>query len=483
MLSLTEYARADAHELMRWVRRGEVSTQELSRCALRAIDALDPQLNFMVSRSVGADALPAPGTERAAFHGLPFLAKSNGGTRGQPMAMASRLAHGLVSPHDSEFVRRLRATGIALLGSTNVPEFGSSPTTESVLHGPARNPWNLAHSCGGSSGGSSAAVAAGVVPVAQSTDGGGSIRTPAHCCGVFGLKPSRGRNPSGPGGQGGPFGIGCAHVATRSVRDSAAFLDATAGDEPGALYRCVPPERPFADEVGRSPGRLRVALWTGSPSGVGMDPACTEAVIHAARHLAALGHAVEEASPPLPWEDFVQAMLDLWSLGFPLAVAELAQLSGRSPGLDTLESSSLRLWQHGLELTPERIERSTRTMHRIVCELDRFLQRFDVVLSAVDIRPAPRLGEIDANGPWVNARAWFDAAVTQFCPHTPLYNFGGQPAMAVPWSRSPAGLPVGVQFAAQWGGEAVLLRLAAQLEATHPWADNLAPLHAARLEN
>lgn len=483
MLTLAEYASYDAIGLMDLVRRGDTTPRELRDCALAAIEALNPRLNFVVSRS-NADAAAALAAPRddAPFAGLPFLVKEGVGMKGQPAMLASRLAPDLLADSDTELVLRLKRAGVVILGSTAAPELGNAPTTESVLHGPTRNPWNPDHMTGGSSGGASAAVAAGVVPVAQSSDGGGSIRTPAHCCGVLGLKPTRGRTPQGPKSFGGFFGLGIAHVTTRSVRDSAAFLDILQGDEPGALYRVGPPSRPFLQEVGADPGHLRIAISTLSPSGVTTDPECAAAVVEAANLCATLGHEVRDASLPYDWERFRAAFVDVWCAGFPFAVAALESATGRKAGPDTLETANLATLAHGRQLTMEQLGRSALQLYLIARDVERFFGDVDVFLAPVDLTPAPKLGVIDANGPHRTMLDWFDAAIGQFAAFVPIFNATGQPAMSMPLAMSGAGLPIGVQAAARVGDEATLFRLAAQLESARPWRDRRPALHAASVK-
>lgn len=364
-----------------------------------------------------------------------------------------------------------------MLGSTTAPEFGNSPTTESLAHGPSRNPWNQAHSTGGSSGGASAAVAAGVVPVAQSSDGGGSIRTPAHCCGVVGLKPTRGRTPNGPDGYGGLFGLGVAHVTSRSVRDTAAFLDVLQGDDPGALYRIGAPQRPFLSEVGANPGRLRIAYSSVSPSGHATHPDCAAAALNAARLCAELGHHVEEAAPVYDWETFRNAFCDLWATHLPYAVRQLEAATGQVATPDTLETANWVTLAHGRQLSVEQLARSAATLHQLSRTVEPFFAGYDVLLTPVDLTPAPRLGVVDANGPHRTVFDWFDAAIGRFAAFVPVFNVTGQPAISLPLALSAEGLPVGVHFAARVGEEATLLRLAAQLEAARPWAARRPAVH------
>lgn len=483
MLKFSDYASRDALGLMELLRRREVSAKELHDTALTAIEALNPRLNFLVSRAeADAAAALAALADQAPFSGLPFLVKEGVGMKGQPAAMASRLARDLRCDADVELVSRLRRAGVVILGSTTVPEFGSSPTTEPLLHGPARNPWNPEHSTGGSSGGASAAVAAGIVPVAQSSDGGGSIRTPAHCCGVVGLKPTRGRTPVGPNGYGGMFGMTTGHVTTRSVRDSAAFLDVLQGTEHGAVYRIGSPQRPYLQEAGTDPGRLRIAFSTTSPSGIPAHADCVLAVNEAAHLCGDLGHHVEEAAPAYDWETFQAAFRDMWATIPPFSVATLEAATGLKAGADTLESTNLLILEHGRRLSTEQIGRSAARLFQIARDVEMFFELWDVLITPVSLTPAPRLGVIDANGPHQTTADWFDMAIGRFAAFTPIFNASGQPAMSLPLAMSSQGLPIGVQFAARVGDEATLFRLAGQLEAARPWAQRKPPLHVRTLD-
>lgn len=481
MLTFSDYAAYDALGLMDLLHRKQVSSRELHDTAIAAIEALHPELNFLISwNEADAAATLAKPLAGAPFAGLPFLVKEAVGMKGQPAVMASRLAQGMRCEADGELVTRLRRAGVIILGSTAGPEFGNAPTTESVLHGPVHNPWNPGRMVGGSSGGASAAVAAGVVPVAQSSDGGGSIRTPAHCCGVFGLKPTRGRTPVGPKSNGGYFGLSVPHVTTRSVRDAAAFLDVLHGDEPGALYRTAPPQRPYLQEVGMEPGRLRLAFSTASPSGEAVHPECIAAVLQTAQLCESLGHYVEDIPLIYDWEKFRTAFADVWCMSMPLAVAAIEAASGRAAGPDTMESSNLAILHHGRSLGAEQICRSAALLYSIARDVEHFFQQWDAVITPVNLMPAPRLGMINANGACQDMLDWFDLAISRFAAFTPIFNVTGQPAMSVPLAMSGEGVPIGVQFAAKVGEEALLIRLAAQLEAARPWRERQPMVHIAK---
>ena len=472
-----EYAAYDALGLKALLDKGEVSARELHDIAINAIDSLNPKLNFLIASSPDeAQRALAEMDLTQAFAGIPFLMKEGVGMAGQPAVMGARMGKDYLCQQDSELVRRLKRTGIVTLGSTNTPEFGSSPTTESVFHGPARNPWHLDHSTGGSSGGASAAVAAGIVPMAQSSDGGGSIRTPAHCCGVFGLLPTRGRTPNGPNSYGASFGIARSHVTTRSVRDSAAMLDQLQGSEPGALFRVAPPQRLFFDEVGMDPGRLRVAFSTINPSGEAVHPDCIAAVEKAVKLCEDLGHDVAEAAPAYGWDKFSKAFSDNWNFILVNSVEKLEQATGRQAGPDTLEKSTLIGLALGQLLTPQQIHGLLMDLYYISRDTERFFEDRDILITPTCATPAPLLGEIDSNAEGLTGEDFYHRAVAQFAPFTAIFNASGQPAMSVPLHQSTEGLPVGIQCAARFGDEATLIRLAAQFEQACPWVNRRPPI-------
>ncbi len=458
MLTHKEYASYDALGLKSLVDAGDVSARELFDIAQDAIQELNPTLNFLV-----ADAPEESNRALKRFDqqlplsGVPVLVKEGVGMSGQSLEMGCRLGKGALCGADSEIVRRLKETGVVILGSTNACELGSAATTESVLHGPARNPWNLNHSTGGSSGGSASAVAAGVVP------------TPAHCCGVFGLMPTRGRNPIGPAISGGPLCVLRNHVITRTVRDSAMMLDHLHGPEFGSRYDVSPPDRPFLQALQTPASPLRIAFSSESPSGVPAQSDCVDAVFNTAKLCEELGHHVEEARPCYSWDSLLQAFQDYWSLSIPARVQALEKATGKKAGADNLEASTRALLTHGQQLTGERLAASWIELHAIAQIIDNFFSRYDVFITPTCLTPAPILGSINSDKSGITLSEWFDQNISQFAPFTPVFNVTGHPAVSVPLHQSNAGLPVGVQCIGHRGAEATLLRLAAQLEQANPW--------------
>jgi amidase len=401
-----------------------------------------------------------------------------------------------VPDHDAEMVQRYRAAGLIFLGKTNAPEFGLVPYTEPELFGPSYNPWDVGRNTGGSSGGAAAAVAARVVPMAHGNDGGGSIRIPASCCGLFGLKPTRGRNPIGPDIGEAWHGMSCDHVLTRTVRDSAAMLDATAGPDVGAPYYAPPPPRPFLDQVGVDPGKLRIAYTTEPLLPATVHPDCVAAVESAAQLCEALGHEVELAAPQIDGRAFGVAFFttvcgETWT-----DIQEVGEMLGRKPTAADFEPSTWAVGLLGKQLSASHFNRAIRDWRLICRQVGAFFEGYDVLLTPTLATPPPRTGELQPQGAelaaakflgrlnsgWlIKAFAGIEALVDQvfaFIPFTPLFNATGQPAMSVPLYWNEERLPIGVQFVGQYAEEATLFRLAAQLEEARPWAERVPPVHA-----
>jgi amidase len=378
-----------------------------------------------------------------------------------------------------------------LFGTCNAPEFGLLAHTEPVLHGPARNPWNPDHTPGGSSGGSAAAVAARIVPAAHGNDGGGSIRIPSSACGLFGLKPTRGRISLGPSVGEAWMGFVTEGVLTRSVRDSAALLDVLSGPAAGDPYAAPAQRRPFAAELGVPPGRLRVAFTDRSLFGHGTDPECSAAVQDSARLLATLGHEVDEAHPPVRREELVMAYLHVVAASTAADVALAARRTGRRPGADTLEAETLALAAAGDTLSSADLVSAIETIHAAARDVARFFERYDLLVTPTMARPPVRVGSLQPK-PWerialriaaaTRSRALIRRLFAQVGDRsfdatgfTMPFNQTGQPAMSVPLHFSGSGLPIGTQVVGRFGEEATLFRVASQLEAARPWADRMPP--------
>jgi amidase len=389
------------------------------------------------------------------------------------LTYGSALLRDYVVDHDSEMVTRYKRAGLVVLGKTNLPEFGILPTTEPHFFGPTRNPWNTAHSSGGSSGGSAAAVASGMVPMAHGGDGGGSIRIPASCCGLFGLKPTRGRNPLGPDIGEAMGGLITDHALTRSVRDSAALLDATAGPDLGDPYWAPPPARPFLQEVGADPGKLRIAFSFEPPTGTPVHPDCVAAVHDAAKLCADLGHHVEEAAPAFNAEQITQAFVAVFTAGATMTADLMALLSGRTLTQEEVEPLTWAICQmaHG-QNAPSYLLAHT-VLHRIGRDIARFMVDYDVWLTPTLAEPPLPLGTLESTPENPLAGLMRSAS---YVPYPPICNITGQPAMSVPLYWNGDGLPIGSHFMARFGDEATLFRLAAQLEEARPWAERRPPL-------
>lgn len=493
-----DYESYDATGLAGLVRSGEVTPKELVDAAIDRIERRNGAVHAVIHRRFDAARIEAGGRlADGPFRGVPFLLKDlTSELAGTPMNAGSRLLASYVPDHDSELVRRYRAAGVVIVGKTNTPEFGITPTTEPRFHGPTRNPWDPTRSSGGSSGGSAAAVATGMVPAAHGGDGGGSIRIPSSCCGLFGMKPTRGRTPTGP--HRGPMwhGASVEHVLTRSVRDSAAFLDATAGPDAGAPYWAPPNDRPFLDEVSRDPGRLRIAFTTRPFLSERVAPECVAAVEDTVRLLEELGHEVVEAHPDLDGEAFVQSFITMIAGEVRADVEEAARIAGRDPAWSDLEPSTWSLFLLGRAFTAADLSLALRRLSRETRRVGLFFRDWDVLLTPTLGSPPLPLGTLKPTtteagmaralrslragwalrGPDIIHR--LADPTFAFIPFTPVFNATGQPAMSVPLHWTGGGLPIGSHFVGRFGDEATLFRLAGQLEQARPWFDRRPDLHA-----
>jgi amidase len=488
------YRRHDAVALAELVRRRELSALELLEAAIARADAVQPRLNAIVHRlDERARAQAGSTLPDGALRGVPFLVKDLDGTLADaPYNAGSRALRNYVAPRDSELFARYKRAGLVIFGKTNTPEFGLLGVTEPALHGASRNPWNLEHTPGGSSGGSAAAVAAGIVPAAHGGDGGGSIRIPASACGLFGLKPSRGRMPLGPDVGEAWNGLVVPHAITRSVRDSAALLDATHGADLGAPYAAPPGPTSFLAEVGRAPGRLKIAYSPRSLLGRKLHPDCARALEEAMQLCASLGHDVTEAVPPFDRDAMRLDYLTLTATGAAHAVEQTRALSGREPKPEQFEPETWFLSQVGRSISALTLERARDRIFRTTREIAGFFEGYDIFACSTLAYPPVRVGELALNRLQRTALAAMRVAATprvlelalaqmsqdalESTPNTMLFNMTGQPAMSVPLYWNAAGLPIGTQFVGRFGAEATLLRLAAQLEMAKPWKDRIPPL-------
>ena len=472
-MDFAEYRRHDAVGLADLVARRDVSSAELLDVALARAAAVNPKLNAVarmlepLARRAIADGLP-----NGPFAGVPFLLKDvTTQLAGAATSGGSRVFAQMKAVDDSALVADYKRAGFVIFGKTNTPEFGLVGITEPELWGATLNPWNLELTCGGSSGGSASAVAAGIVPAAQASDGGGSIRIPASCCGLFGFKPSRGRVSMAPGGEGWG-GLTVLHALTRSVRDSAAILDASCRPEVGDPYWLAPPKTPFADDVSRDPRPLRIGLITTNMYGAALDTECETALRDSARLCESLGHNVEEIGTPPGVEGLIDAVMTAVCTNMAVNLEREAARRGRAIADDEIEPITRMLYERAKTFTAIQYTQAIQAMHAMSRKVAAWGERFDVVmLSTLGTLPLPvgllksGLGDLDA----ITARFY------KFGPNTQLFNVTGQPAMSVPMAWGERDTPIGIQFAGRYGDEATLFRLAGQLERATPWFHRTPP--------
>ena len=476
-MAFAEYAEYDGLGLAELVAKGRVTPLELAEEAIARIERYNPKLNAVIYKMYeqGRETAARLASERQGpFRGVPFLLKDVlGNYAGVPSAAGARFLADLPAVQDDTLVTRYKAAGLVILGKTNVPEFGLLPTTESVMYGPCHNPWNLDHSTGGSTGGGAAAVAAGIVPMAHANDGGGSIRIPASCCGLVGLKPTRGRNPLGPMLGDIMNGLICEHIVSRTVRDTAAMLDCTHGPEPGDPYFAPAPARPFIDEVSARPQRLRIAFSTKNGAGASLHPECVTAVERTAKLCEELGHIVEEAAPPLDPGSIMQSFLAVWCSGLAMQIEAVAMMTGREIREELFEGVSWGLYQQGRQITAAQYLIAIAMLQMMARQVGRFHETYDCWLTTTLGTPPIRLGTVD-----IQERDPMKAfaPILDYVPFTPVQNTTGQPSISLPLHWTADGLPVGVMFTGRMGDEATLLRLAAQLESARPWIDRKPPI-------
>jgi amidase len=469
-MPITDYAKYDGLGLADLVRKKKVKPIELIDEAIARSEQLNPKLNFIVFRDFERARDAAKGKlGKGPFVGVPFYLKDIFGiAKGMPTRQAAAFIPDAPSDHDCELVARYRASGLIPLGKTNVPEFGLVPTTESKLYGAAHNPWNLAHSPGGSSGGSAAAVAAGIVPLAHANDGGGSIRIPASCCGLVGLKPTRARMTFAP--DAGDFidGLAIDHVVSRSVRDTAAALDATAGCVEGDPYWAPPAPPSYLEAMKRKPKRLRIAFSTKKLDGSSLHPDCVAAVKAAAKLCEELGHDVDEAAPDLDQASLIPAFMIFWGANLAAGIDLIARLTGQLPKDDKFEGLTWGLYLAGKGVTASDYLQAKIMMQGAARAAAKFHETYDVWLSSTLGLPPVKLGTFDMEE---RDPAKSFGPLIDYVPFTAMQNVTGQPAINLPLHWNKAGLPIGVHFTGRYGDELTLLKLAAELEKAHPWAD------------
>lgn len=498
MSAIPEYGELDGVALAALVRAGEVTPAELLEEAVRRAESAGKALGAIVApmyeqaRDLAGGTLP-----EGPFRGVPFLLKDLlAASAGAPLQSGSRFFRGHVPERDAELVRRYRAAGLVPFAKTATSELGIVPYVETLAHGVCKNPWDLDRSAGGSSGGSACAVAARIVPFASGGDGGGSIRIPASCCGVFGLKPTRGRTPCGPDRAESWQGFTVQHALTRSVRDSAALLDATCLPEPGAPYYPPPPRRPFLEEVGAEPGRLKIAFSARPMLGKEVHPDCEAALRDAVGLLRELGHEVEEAAPEVDGPAFSRAFFAILCAETAAEIARAARDLKRRARADEFEFATWTLNQIGHSLSAADFVAARRHLFDAALAIGPFFTRYDVLVTPTLAQPPAPIGSLGPKGVpaafmkilsrmraggLLKRLTAVDPSVDQvyaYLPWTPVFNVTGQPAMSVPLHWNAAGLPIGVHFVGRYADEATLFRLAGQLERARPWAARRPP-HAA----
>ncbi len=463
-----EYETLDALALADLIIRKEVTPREVLHRAIELAEARNPALNAIVTTTFDeAQVLVEKGSFGRPFAGVPYLFKELVVTlTGVPTTFGSRLyADGTIPDHDSEIVVRSKRAGLIPIGKTNTSEFGLQPVTEPHLFGATHNPWRKDFSPGGSSGGSAAAVAAGIVPMAHATDGGGSIRIPASCCGLFGLKPTRARITAGPDVGEGMAGLAAQHAVSRTVRDSAALLDATAGPLPGDPYFTTPPEKSYLSAATADPDKkMRIAFSTAAPNRTQIDPECSKATVEAAKLCEALGHVVEEAEPDFDVEVMERGFAAVFQANTMVNIAR--KTGGKLPDPGMVEPLTRAIAERGQSMHAGDYIAQLQNLQRETRRIAAFFERYDVWLTPTLATPPPNIGEYDSD--ITDVELWMQRLMA-FIPFTYLFNVTGQPAMSLPFSQTPDGLPVGCHFAGRYGDEFTLFALAGQIERARPW--------------
>jgi amidase len=469
-MAFAEYEKHDALGLGALVKQKKITALELVNEAIARAERVNPKINAIVFKAFdrARDAAKS-GAPDGPFSGVPMLLKDmRAGAIGMPTRNGSRFVPAMPADHDATLVARYRAAGLIPLGKTNVPEFGILPVSESKLYGAARNPWNVEHTPGGSSGGSAASVAAGIVPVAHATDGGGSIRIPASCCGLVGLKVSRGRVTQGPDNADSTAGLSVDNCVSRSVRDTAAMLDLSCVPDFSDPYFAPAPQGSYLEGIRSEPKRLRIAVSLKSYGGAPFHADATDAVQKAAKICEQLGHIVEEATPAVNSEEMTMAFMTLWATATAFGVETLSRMTGQKPSLDNMEGLTMALYERGKGLLAIHQIWAQQTMYRVARMMGKFHEQHDLWLTPTLALPPLKIGTIDINEPDVETAF---APLIDYVPFTATQNATGQPAINLPLHWNKANLPIGVQFVARNGDEMTLLQLAAQIEQAHPWFD------------
>ncbi|OCA87168.1 amidase [Pseudobacillus wudalianchiensis] len=469
-MKFSEYSIYDAVGLAELVKKKEVTPKELAEAAFKGIEKVNPAINAVVQiLDKQVDKEIERGLHDGPFTGVPFLIKELGiQAAGVSISSGSRLLAGLVTPTDDELMTRFRKSGLLTVGTTTTPEFGYNFTTESVLHGPTRNPWNIERSAGGSSGGSAAAVAAGIVPIAHANDGAGSVRVPASYNGLIGFKPTRGRVPTGPNTSEPAYGRSSSFAITRSVRDTAALLDCVSGPDVGCYAWAERPKLPYKEEALRAPGRLRIA-WSAQPQNQAPVNEEVVRVLHQTVKLCEeLGHEVIEAAPVVDEEWHSLAALRIKAAYTTAAINKASARLKRTPSEENLETAIWSAYQIGQSLKAAELLEAFDIQNRISRSVGEFFTHYDVLLTPTAAQLPPVIGELNMDAPDSDMKG-FGKKIFRYFPFTRLFNTTGQPAVSLPLGWSASGLPIGMQFAGRFADEATLFRLAGQLEEACSW--------------
>lgn len=468
-VSFAEYPQYDATGLARLIRNKDISPTEALEAAITLAEKHNPALNAIILPLYDHARARAKTRLKGPFAGVPFLLKDIlGEMAGVPTRQGSVYMPAFPAMQDSTLTARFHKAGLVTFGKTNVPEYGLLPITESTLYGPARNPWNTNHTPGGSSGGAAAAVASGIVPIAHANDGGGSIRIPASSCGLVGLKPTRARNPLGPVLGDVMNGLIAEGIVSRTVRDTAAMLDATHGGEPGDPYPAPPVAYAYADEIRRKPKKLRIGYATTNLSGQKVHADCIAAVRSAAQLCEDLGHTVEEASPQIDNAVLSEAFMAVWASGLVQIIDTIAMLTGKKPTLKTLQGLTMALYEVGRKINAGMYLNAIAMLQGAARTVANWHATYDLWLTPTLGAPPLAIGAVDTSAR--DPQTAF-APIIDYVPFTAIQNATGQPAINLPLHWNKAGLPIGVQFVGRYGDEATLLRVAAQLEKARPWKD------------
>lgn len=479
-MSLSDYSSKDATELAALVKRGDVTAKELAQTALKAIAAVNGDLNAVIETFPDRlDHLSSENHPQGALRGVPMLNKDLESEANVTFEMGCEMLRGNIAPDDSVMVAGLRAAGLNNLGRTTCPEFGLASITESVIAGVTRNPWDISRTPGGSSGGSCAMVAAGAVPIATASDGGGSIRSPAAHCGLVGLKPTRNRISPGLYPPDPVAGLAVSFVVTRSVRDSALALDLTHGWKPGDAYGLQKPEQPFTSYLTPPKKKLRVAFATQAWTGAAADKDAIEGVTKAVRLLEQEGHLVEEARPNYEHAPFAKATLDIWCSGTTIGLNALGAMMGRTPSTDNLQTTTMAFYEYGKSVSTADLYGALDIFNMMNQTVGAFFETYDLFVTPTCMSAAPLIGDVRCNPPGpVNAAQWSEKmnAIDSFMA---VFNTTGHPAMSLPLHWTSGGLPIGVQLVTPFADEATLFQVASLFEEALPWRERRPLVHVA----